>query len=243
MSSGDSTDPRRPPLRRWRIPPPVLRDSGAPGPEGFWVLQEVHGALGVVLWKVLRAVLLQARASGAPSDHRLPESVARELVEQVQEFIPLGAEELRAELLALVRFVAASDPSSGPEIAARCLWVKRWLDAEGSALSALEFLQAAALSDSSDARVALEIGHCCLELSQHARAESWLQRAIGLARRSDDWEAYVRAYLLQGNLLDSRGAGPAAERCYQKATRRAMRHGLDDLLAPESPPASTPVSA
>ena len=44
--------------RRWRIPPPYLR--GSEPMEGATILEEVPGALGLLLWQAMRDVSLWA---------------------------------------------------------------------------------------------------------------------------------------------------------------------------------------
>jgi len=191
------------------------------------VLLELRGELSVVVWKVLRAVLLHERSGDVP-DLFSPD--VRELLrDEIDRSVPTGETDLRDDLLAATGLLAKSGASAGRKLASHCLRISRWADAQGAPRTALEYLQAASLCDRSDARLALEIGRRCENVEQRARAESWFQRAVGLARRGEDWETYVLAHLAQGDLLAGRGVTPAALASYRRAERRAGRHGLLEL--------------
>src|SRR5690606_947287 len=63
-------------------------------------------------------------------------------------------------------------------------------------------------------------------LNDHARAEGWFRRAVGLARQSRDWRMYSRSFSGLGNLYTRRGNLPAARRLHTRALRGARRGGM-----------------
>lgn len=215
----------KPVKRRWRVPPPLLRDAEAPGPEGLLVLNEVPGELGLVLWRSLRSVLLWAETD-PPARHRLfdEEAADRRQIE-ILSTVPATAQGLREALEDLLPILDKPERAD-PEFAGiACTRVASWADSQGAPLTALEFLQAASLCCPANPGLALAVGRSARDLAQYGRAESWLYRAIGLARQARDWNCYVRAYLQHGTMLFRRGAIPAARRSIVKALRRSRRQG------------------
>jgi tetratricopeptide (TPR) repeat protein len=211
--------------RRWRVPPPLLRDADAPGPEGLLILNEVHGELGLVLWRSLRSVLLWAETD-APSRLRLfDEGAADRRQVEILSTVPADARPLREALEDLLPILDKPERAD-PEFAGiACTRIAAWADSQGAPQTALEFLQAGALCCPANPSFALAVGRSARDLAQYARAESWLYRAIGLSRQSRDWNCYIRSYLQHGTMLFRRGAIPAARRSIVKALRRSRRQG------------------
>lgn len=209
--------------RRWCIPPAILHEPDETL-EGSAVLDEVHGALGLLLWQSLRDVTLWAEsaperrgalfAPGA-AEARMTLLGSARVDPAVQ--VPMatlaglvsGPAEARAEVLSLV-----------------CREVSRWAEARGSGGTALAFAQAGALAAPQDAPAALGVGALAARLGRATRAETWLRRAVGLARRSGDWASYAGAYVELGRVYARRGAPEPARRFLFKALRTGRRHGL-----------------
>jgi tetratricopeptide (TPR) repeat protein len=61
-------------------------------------------------------------------------------------------------------------------------------------------------------------------------ALSWFRRTLQLARRSGDWDSYVRAQVGISKMWYARGSFPRARRILQQALRVAQREGLDEAL-------------
>ncbi len=121
---------------------------------------------------------------------------------------------------------APGPAAPGQEQVARTLErIAAWAAREGHARTAIECLQTAALVHPAEARYPLQVAAAVLDLGQPGRAESWLQRAIGVARRRSDWGPYVEAYHMHGKLMLERGALPAARTSLMKALRRSVRQG------------------
>jgi tetratricopeptide (TPR) repeat protein len=92
--------------------------------------------------------------------------------------------------------------------------------------TAIAFAQAAALVDPAAPQPAVRVGDLALRWGKNPRAETWLRRAIGLARRARDWESYTTAYVDLGHLYAQNGGADKARRYYVQAMRAARRHGL-----------------
>jgi tetratricopeptide (TPR) repeat protein len=213
--------------RRWCVPPAVLRDP-AETLEGAPILDEVGGPLGVLLWQCLRDVTLWA-AADSPEERRAlfaPAAGARR-----QAMVRAAPPEPALEMALTTFWALASDPgeASGALLGTVCGHVWRWAWERGRGGTALAFAQAAALASPEDAQAALEVGRLALRMSRHARAESWLRRTVGLARRSGRWRAYAEAYVELGTVYGERGMPPVARRMLTKAIRAARRHGLGDV--------------
>jgi len=215
----------KPVKRRWRVPPPLLRDADAPGPEGLLILNEIQGELGVVLWRSLRSVLLWAEADPSSRLKLFEDGAADRRQVEILSTVPADAQPLREALEDLLP-VLDKPERADPEFAGiACTRIAAWADSQGARLTALEFLQAGALCCPANPGFALAVGRSARDLAQYGRAESWLYRAIGLARQARDWNCYVRAYLQHGTMLFRRGAIPAARRSIVKALRRSRRQG------------------
>lgn len=216
--------------RRWRIPPPILRDSDSPGPEGMVILQELRSEVGGVLWKTLRSVLLWSQTQPSERQGLFPPGAAKR---RSLETLALALEEddLREPMETLTE-VLASPTRVDPELVGlACRRIAGWAEGVDAPLSSLEFLQAAALTCPTNAQFALAVGRATRDLAKYSQSESWLQRSVGLARQAGDWETYIRAYLGHGKMMLRRGVLPAARRSYVKALRRAVRQGLQELEA------------
>ncbi len=217
--------------RRWRIPPPLLRDAESPGPEGLSILSEIRSELGGVLWKTLRSVLLWSQVAPSERKDLFDAEAGRRRLLEVMSAVPDEAGDLKDAMEVLAEVVVSPERADSEAVGVACRRVSGWAEAADAPRTSLEFLQAAALCCPANARFALAIGRTTRDLAQYARAESWLHRAIGLARQSRDWETYVRAYLGHGKMMLRRGALPAARRSYAKALRRSVRQGLREMEA------------
>lgn len=220
-----------PTKRRWRIPPPLMRNAEAPGPEGLYILDDFESELGVVLWKTLRSVALWSQVEPEDREGLFDEEAAERRQAEIDATVPDDEMELRRALEEIVPLLARPHRVDGEPLGLACTRISRWAEGKQAARTALEFIQAAALASPTNARFALCVGRSARDLAQYGRAEAWLYRAVGLSRQVADWETYIRAYLAHGKMLLQRGALPAAERSFLKARRRATRQGLRQFEA------------
>jgi hypothetical protein len=220
--------------RRWCVPSTMLR---APGEtlDGVRILDEQAGALGVLLWEGARDVELWA---ATPPEAR------------PGLFVPAGAVALRGHLAAmevpaplaapldtLAALLATPGRTDEEVVSICCLEVAAWARAGGALHTATAYAQAAALAAPQFPEAALLTGRCALAAGQPERAETWLWRAVAVARRARDGSAYAAAYVLLGTLCEARGqdvraggyfltAFRAGRRFAARVARRDAAHGL-----------------
>jgi tetratricopeptide (TPR) repeat protein len=212
--------------RRWRIPPPLLRDSESPGPEGLYVLEEFPSELGMVIWKSLRDVLLWAQVEPRGRGELFTENAGERRQAEILSVVPAKESELRESLEGILPILADPAGADPEAVALACTRLSAWAEVKRASRTALEFIQAASLACPANPRFALAVARGARDLAHYARAEAWFYRTVGLSRQVKDWETYIRAYLAHGKMLLRKGALPAAQRSFIKARRRATRQGL-----------------
>lgn len=216
---------------RPQAPPPVLRRRAAEPFEGADLLEEVRREQGaLVLWQALRDVLLWACAPPEARTDGLfaPEAAAAGArLEAGGAPDPEVARPLR-ELSALCADPAAARPAA---VAEACRAVSRWAEARGLPRAALAYAYAAAVAVPGSADDAYRVGLLSRREADHSRAEAWLRRAAGLARRADAPRSHALALVGLGNLFLQRGDYPRAEGALRKALGIARRHGVREVRA------------
>jgi tetratricopeptide (TPR) repeat protein len=214
--------PRRKTRRRWCLPPAIDRDPGEVL-EATHVLQEHQGTLALVLWTAVRDVTLWA---GAPPERRAALFTPRAEADR-RDALRLAQPEpaLLLSLTTLVSVVSRAAQPSPPVVSLVCLEVARWARERGAMGTAVAFAQAGAFALPEAPRPALTVGQLTVEWGRDRRAETWLRRAIGLARRAGDWESYGAAYVALGEVYVRTGRVEAAPRYFQQAARLARRQG------------------
>jgi tetratricopeptide (TPR) repeat protein len=214
--------------RPWCLPLAVTREPGETL-EGVHVLDEFPAELSLALWTALRDVSLWA---ATPEDRRTAlfspnaETRRREYAAQTRMEPAL---DLALGTLATV--VSHSAQASAAVVSLMCLEVSRWARAKGGMGTAVSFAQAAALASPEDPAPALSVGRLALEWGRPARAETWLRRSIGLARRAKEWESYGGACVTMGEIYLRNERLQAAERFYLYAARVARRQQLRAIRA------------
>lgn len=219
------TSKSRTPSRRWHIPPPLIH--GTETLEGGSILQEWGSEIGVLLWQASRDVTLWATTEPEARD-QLFSARPDVLVEQQRERLLEGQDDPRL-LVGLRTLGQLSNGAAGmrdDQVARACRQLSEWCDDHGRLGSALAFAQSAALAARGDATAAFWVATIAGRLNDHARAEAWFRRAVGLARQSRDWRMYSRAFGGLGNLYIRRGNLPAARRLHTRALRGARRGGM-----------------
>ncbi|HEU4452308.1 MAG TPA: hypothetical protein VFR81_04580 [Longimicrobium sp.] len=223
-SPGSWSAPNRP-GRTWRVPPALVHDPGD-ALEGLGVLNERGGGpLSVVLWQVAREVLLWAQAGERAGLFARSAYGARLGVLRSLETPP----ELEPLLRGIAEAVLVAPETAEPEHVARlCRRVSDWAMGRGAGETSLMYAQAAALAVPGDAGLALHAGGIGLRLGRLQRAESWLLRAVALARKRD-WNTYGLAYLDLARAAELRGNRIAARRRLVIALRAGRRWGLREV--------------
>ena len=220
--------PRRNTVRRWCIPPAILREPDETL-EGTGLLEEIRGEAGLLLWHSLRDVTLWAEV---PPEDR-PALFAPPAAAERLRLLRAAAVEpaLEVSLTTLAALVGNPSGASAEIVTLVCLQVSRWAQGRGSPNTSLAFAQAGALASPEDAAAALAVGVLALHFRRLPRAETWLRRTIGLARRKRDWASYAQAWVELGRLQTRRGNAEAARRALVKGTRASRRHGLLSIRA------------
>lgn len=183
------------------------------------VFDEVDGALGFVLWRVISDVLVWARA--APAERAGLLSGGGTPAALLEEGLAL-AEPVAGDLRALAALDAASDPE---RVAAACGRVAEW--AEGAELkgAALQFAELAAWAHPESAVFATSAGRLCRRRGEFERAKLWLRRALRIARREGNEIDFAEAHRGLGFVLVEEGKFAAAEPHFWKCIRAALRQG------------------
>lgn len=204
--------------------PPLLSETEPF--EGAAVLQEHPGALGVVLWKSLRDVMLWTQT---PEDARGGIFPGESGGARREEVAAAGAgPELWGPLFVLAEMLTRPAAEQHRRVAHACRSVARWAEQQQKPATQLAFTQAAALLAPESARLAYAVGRLSRERAEYARAETWFRRAIKLGRGSD-WEYYVLSYLSLGTLYQQLGNVPAARTLTLRGLRSAGRRRLRGL--------------
>lgn len=215
--------PRRNGVRRWCIPPAILREPDETL-EGAGILEEHRGDPGLLLWQSLRDVTLWAsvEAGGRGRLFSPPAAAHRLGLLHAASVEPA----LEVSLTTLAALVGNPAGASAEIVTLVCLQLSRWAEARGAAETTIAFAQAGALASPEDAASALLVGALALRFRRLARAETWLRRTVGLARRTRDWSSYAQAWVELGMLYTRRGAPEPAQRAFIKGMRASRRHGL-----------------
>jgi tetratricopeptide (TPR) repeat protein len=209
--------------RRWRIPPAILSESDETL-EGSHILYEVQSDAGLQLWRVLRDVTLWAATEPEAREELFKAGTAERRLTQLSEVEVEPALEVPLITLASVPHDPVGTP---PEvITLMCLRIAEWAERQKAYGTAVAFAQAAALASPEDAAASYAVGRLALAWGRLPRAESWLRRTFGLARRTPDWQAYSCAYVDLGTLHAMRDSPSVARRHFIKGLRAARRHGL-----------------
>ncbi|HYR10844.1 MAG TPA: hypothetical protein VEQ60_23900, partial [Longimicrobium sp.] len=197
--------------------------------EGVHVLDEFPAELSLVLWTALRDVSLWA---ATPEERRTalfsPNAEARRREYTAQTRLEPA---LDLALSTLATVVSHSAQASAAVVTLMCLEVSRWARAKGGMGTAVSFAQAAALASPEDPAPAVLVGRLALEWGRPERAETWLRRSIGLARRAKDWESYGGACVALGEIYLRSERLQASERFYLYAARVARRQQLRQVRA------------
>ncbi len=217
VRTGPPSDDRDPAPRAGRRSP--VPDAPSYSRRELEVFDEVGGALGFVLWRVISDVLIWARA--APAERAGLLSGGGTPAALLDEGLTL-AEPVAGDLRALAALDAASDPE---RVAAACGRVAEW--AEGAELkgAALQFAELAAWAHPESAAYATSAGRLCRRRGEFERAKLWLRRALRIARREGNEIDFAEAHRHFGYTYIEEGKFAAAEPHFWKSIRAALRHG------------------
>jgi len=208
------------------VPPGLLHDPAAPETlEGERILAEYPDDRGVLLWQSYRDGLLWAGTR--PEKRRgLFQGESAEHWRKLLGTARLDATMLRALQALHAGLRAGRDAGAAVARAALSLALGAVRDEAGA--TAIAFAQLASILEPAAAAPAVTVGGIALGFGRTAVAETWLRRAIGLARRGRDWAAYGRALIALAGLRERTGQPAAAQVELRKALRLARRRSLPE---------------
>ena len=198
-------------------------------------LKDVGGELAVALWRALRNVRLwldtaPERRAGlfrAPS-LRTQEQVAYACLRAPQLLEPFGT---------FAFLLRAPGKIEAAQLAAACHYVHSWAEGHSLLVTGVHFAEAGATVAPEDPVYASDAGWMCFRAGSYERAETWYNRAYGLAVRMRHQDLTVsrdqsiRALLRLGILLQSLARHDEAKQYFDLAARRASRTGRAPLAA------------
>lgn len=220
----DTEAPQRREGRPHIIPPaPGWRVDAQGRPEGWPVLDDVDGALGLTLWRALRAVWAWV---DTPPERRgeLSQEPTREVRERFADAM-IEAPDLEAAFGTFALLARAASVLDGTQVAEACHFAHTWAETRGLTETAVHFSEAAARADEKNAYRANLAGRICRRAGLNGRASMWFARAFGIALRARDSSETIRALLGYGALMKELGRHADARRLFERAARRAARTG------------------
>jgi tetratricopeptide (TPR) repeat protein len=194
---------------------------------GLVILEEYTGAPGLLLWQSFRDAELWALGDArrelfvrktpprAPTITELPAS-------------PFG--EIKPALL-LLSMLSNQTASDRPAVGDGCDTVARWSQHLGQLGTSVEYQQAASLADPRNALYPIRAARWLRMRAEYARAWSWFDYGIIIARRERDWQAYCEAYAGIGNLYVQTGNYHRARVAHRRVLRTARRKHIPDMIA------------
>jgi len=219
LRSTDSPPCSRQPARQWHLAPVITR--GSESLDGGRVLEEVEGALGVLLWHLLRDVWLWTSTPAGDHPFLFAPGAADRVAALHRAAHPSPA--LAPSVAVLTDVVRNPSAVAGAGVGGACAEISRLMEAAGHTATALEFAQAAAFAEPTKASASLEVARLAEAVADHGRAETWLRRAVTVARRSDDGTTYGVALLWLGRIYRGRRNRRAARRYFLRALRASAR--------------------
>jgi tetratricopeptide (TPR) repeat protein len=198
--------------------PPALLSSGEPF-DGHHILSEAQSPVGIVLWQGVRDIVLWASTPLAQRANLFAETA------YAQRLAYLNSVELeqnaRRWLALLADVLSTADQPTSAEAAKLCRKLSRWAEERLLPKTAAWYAQAAALALPTHADHALAVASVLRRNGDYLRAETWYRRAIGIARRRRDAQAYASSYLGVGNLFMLRAEYEKAKFAFNRAFKTA----------------------
>jgi tetratricopeptide (TPR) repeat protein len=196
------------------------------------ILTEIPSVLGLVLWQEARHLRdwaetpVSARGVLFPS----PPLHARVLALRRQARAEAG-DDLTDPLTVFQRLLTSGAEADPRQLASACEKVALWAIKHEHVETAIEYAEAAAITDPLDAKRANLAGRLTRNAHENARAEIWFRRGIGLARLQRDKIELARGHLGRGILYQEMGRLRSAKKHMHTGARVARSQGLDWLAA------------
>lgn len=185
--------------------------------------------IAVSLWRALRNVQLwnETEPERRKTLFRLPRLGTQEQI----GFACARAPQLVEAFGTFTFLLRAPGRISNGQVAEACNLVFKWAEFHSLPLTGVYFAEAAARVDPTDPAFANDAGWMCRKAVAFDRAETWYQRAYGLAVRKRHTDLTVsrtesiRALLGLGALKKDMGDRQSARRYYESAAKRAVSKG------------------
>jgi tetratricopeptide (TPR) repeat protein len=209
--------------RRGRLRSITPAPSSLPWVEEVRLLEKVGDPLALVLWRQLR--MIQVWASTAADERAQLFQARRDGDEDRFTAACVAGAGLQEPFAAFAHLRDTPAEVTSEELAAACLQVYTWAEAESYPGAALLFAEAGTLVEPGDPVLANNAGWMCRRLEIDERCATWYHRAFGLAVRVQDHGTAIQAVLRYGGLMQDLGRHDEARRYYERAAARASRTG------------------
>jgi len=205
-------------------PPPVQRRRDNE------ILSEIPTVLGLALWLELRFVRTWAESCGDVRARLFNQNPPAWVADRRKE-ARAQAGPLASALMRLATVTAAPLAVDSEAVAVACSQVVDWALKREHFQTAIEFAEAAALVDPTNAAMANLAGRVTRNAKEYARSEVWFNRGIGFARDQDNKVELARGHLGYGTLCKELGRVRGARKHLNSGSRIARKHGPRSLAA------------
>lgn len=213
---------------RWCLPP-VLQQAPGETLEGLGILDDDGTEAALVLWMCVRDVTLWASTPPDRREQLFSPAAARELMERIASArLP---HELEVAVTTLCAVLEMPGTVNAEIVSLVCHQIARWAEKGGRLATATAYAVASSAAQPEEGACAREVGRLAMRRGHLTWAETWVRRAIGLARRGKDWESYGLAYLDLAEIHGRRGLRDQAIVYYRMAARTGRRHGMREIRA------------
>jgi tetratricopeptide (TPR) repeat protein len=202
--------------------------TGEESVEGASLLTEVSGPIGVLLWGTYRDTMAWLKTAPKKRPALFADGSWRERRLAIDQLSHVD-EKVRAALLKLAGLSSDEGPANSEQVACASLALAAWADEHNLLATRLAFTQLAALAIPTNPKLTLETGKLARELALYPKAESWLRKAIRVARRTKDWDTYIWSYIALAVLYMRLGNHPASQALTERVLRTAKHHRLKGM--------------
>jgi tetratricopeptide (TPR) repeat protein len=194
------------------------------------ILDEIPTVVGLVLWQMLRHVRDWVVSAPHQREHLFHDTCPPWVATKYRH-AEIEAPVIARPMQVLLRMKGAPNGVAAATVADACSQIAEWASACGWSETALQFAEAAAAADSESAHRANEAGRITRNHAEYARAETWFERGIALARQQRDSIAYTRGHIGFGILCQTLGLDNRAWRHFNTASIAARKRGSFWLAA------------
>jgi tetratricopeptide (TPR) repeat protein len=221
-----ASSPRQRPHFRLRAVPPITSPIGDRAFSGSIILEEYAGVGALILWISFRDAELWSTTCQVGGPLLWADGVEgrRQAVAQLDES---GFKSIKSALLTLAELAAPIQPDRA-SVADGCDSIAGWSEMQNRLGTAVEYAQVASFALPDRAMYAVRAGRVLRMRAEYARALTWFDHGIVVARRTGDWESYAQAYSGLGCLYMQRGNYRRARTVLRRSLRAALRYHLPE---------------